>query len=115
MSDESDPFLFDEMHDAAARIADYIGAGGEAEFMRQTIVYDAVRMNLLRIGECARFLSPGLKSRLPDIPWPDLVNLRTRLAHSYETLKPGLLWQIACSSVPAALAAIETELSARKT
>ena len=102
------------MHDAAARIADYIGAGGEAEFMRQTIVYDAVRMNLLRIGECARFLSPGLKSRLPDIPWPDLVSLRNRLAHSYETLTPSLLWLIASSSVPDAIATIEAELSPGK-
>ena len=88
------------MLDAAERIATYIEAGGEAEFLQQSIVYDAVCMNLLRLGECARFLSPGIKSRLPMVPWPDLVNLRHRLAHGYETLKPGLLWSIASVNVP---------------
>ena len=89
-----------EMLDAAQRIAAYIEAGGAPEFLQQTVVYDAVCMNLLRLGECARFLSPEIKSSLPTVPWPDLVNLRNRLAHGYETLKPALLWSIASVNVP---------------
>lgn len=68
--------------------------------MGQTLVYDAVCMNLLRTGECARFLSDAVKARLPDIPWPDIVSLRSRVAHSYETLKPEVLWLIASVSLP---------------
>ncbi len=100
MSDESDSALVSEMLDAARRIAAYIDAGGAPEFLQQTIVYDAVCMNLLRLGECARFLGPETRSRLPTVPWPDLVNLRNRLAHGYETLKPALLWSIASVNVP---------------
>lgn len=76
--------------------------------MCQTLVYDAVCMNLLRTGECARFLSDAVKTRLPDIPWPDIVSLRNRVAHSYETLKPAVLWLIASVSLPQLDAALRS-------
>lgn len=107
MSDNHDGPLIAEMLDASERMAAYIKPGGRAEFMQQSLVYDAVCMNLLRFGECARFLSPELKSQLPDVPWPDLVNLRNRLAHSYDSLKPDLLWLIASRSVPDVVAALD--------
>ncbi|MFN7111391.1 MAG: DUF86 domain-containing protein [Brevundimonas sp.] len=100
MSDEADANLIAEILDAADRVKSYIASEGRDGFMRQTLVYDAVCMNLLRTGECARFLSDGIKTRLPDIPWPDIVNLRNRVAHSYETLKPDVLWLIASMSLP---------------
>ena len=100
MSDDADAHLIVEILDAADRIRAYIDPVGREAFVRQGMIYDAVCLNLLRIGECARFLSEGLKIKLPSIPWPDIVNLRNRVAHSYETLKPGVLWLIASVSVP---------------
>ena len=100
MSDEADANLILEVRDAAARVKAYMAPEGRPGFLRQGLVYDAVCLNLLRIGECARFLSQDLKSRLPDIPWPDIVNLRHRVAHGYETLRPDVLWLIASVSVP---------------
>ena len=43
------------MLDAARRIAAYIDAGGAPEFLQQTIVYDAVCMNLLHAAHQAGF------------------------------------------------------------
>lgn len=101
MSDDLDRVLLREMIDAAERVADYIDAqGGETEFMRQRILYDAICLNLLRFGECARTLSEAAKSYLPSVPWPDIINLRHRVAHSYEQLKPSVLWRIASIDMP---------------
>ena len=100
MSDESDGNLIAEILDAAERVKTYISADGQDGFMKQDLVYDGVCMNLLRIGECARFLSDDTKALMPTIPWPDLVNLRNRVAHSYETLRPAVLWLIASKSLP---------------
>src|SRR5687768_13977751 len=88
------------MLDAADRVKAYLDPAGREGFVGQGMVYDAVCMNLLRLGECARLLSDGVKIRLPAIPWPDIVNLRHRVAHSYETLKPDVLWLVASVSVP---------------
>ena len=100
MSDDSDGHLIAEILDAARRVETYIAAEGQDGFMRQDLVYDGVCMNLLRVGECARFLSDQTKALMPTIPWPDLVNLRNRVAHSYETLRPAVLWLIASRSLP---------------
>lgn len=100
LSDEADRLLVREMLDAAARVESYIkDHGGEAEFMRQGVLYDAVCLNLLRFGECARVLSDSAKARLPLVPWPDIINLRHRVAHSYDLLKPAVLWRIATVNV----------------
>ena len=100
MSDEADAHLTIEMLDAADRVNAYLEPAGREGFVGQGMVYDAVCLNLLRIGECARLLSDRVKIRLPAIPWPDIVNLRHRVAHSYDTLKPDVLWLIASVSVP---------------
>ena len=106
MSDETDAALIDDILDAAQRIKTYVGLEGRNGFMRQELVYDGVCMNLLRIGESARFLGEQTTSRLPEIPWPDLVSLRNRVAHGYETLKPETLWLIATLSLPDLVAAL---------
>jgi uncharacterized protein with HEPN domain len=100
LCDEGDANLILEMLDAADRVKSYIGPAGREGFVRQEMVYDAVCMNLLRIGECARFLGDDVKMKLPTIPWPDIVQLRNRVAHGYETLKPEVLWLVASVSVP---------------
>jgi uncharacterized protein with HEPN domain len=100
VSDDPDAVLVGEILDATERVATYIAAEGRAGFMRQGIIYDAVCMNLLRIGECARFLSDPFRDRLPQVPWPDIISLRHRVAHGYETLKPEVLWRIASVNLP---------------
>jgi len=100
LSDKADVNLILEVLDAAERVKTYLAPEGRVGFLKQGLVYDAVCLNLLRIGECSRLLSETLKGRLPSIPWPDIVNLRHRVAHSYETLRPDVLWLIASVNVP---------------
>jgi uncharacterized protein with HEPN domain len=89
------------MTDAAERVAKYVAASSEMEFLRQEITFDAVCMNLLWFGECARVLPADTRVRLPLTPWPDIINLRHRIAHGYDKLKPGLLWIVAAHDLPA--------------
>lgn len=35
------------------------------------------------IGEACRYLSEGLKTKYPDIPWREISNMRNILAHQY--------------------------------
>lgn len=99
MSDPRAALLLDSMAEAAQRVEGYIAAG-QADFLEQSLTYDAVCMNLLWFGECARLLPPAIKARLPMTPWPDIINLRHRIAHGYDELKPVLLWRIATHDLP---------------
>jgi uncharacterized protein with HEPN domain len=100
LSEEADAELVAEILDAIGRVKTYVEPEGRAGFLKQALVYDAVYLNLLRIGECARFLSDAIKARRPDIPWLDIVSLRNRVAHGYETLRPDVLWLIVSVSLP---------------
>lgn len=47
------------------------------------LVYDAVRMRLLEIGEAAKALDANLLAHAPEVPWVDIAGMRDRLAHRY--------------------------------
>ena len=46
------------------------------------------------IGEAANRVSKPRRRRHPEIPWAQIVGLRNRLVHGYDTIDLDLLWQI---------------------
>src|SRR5438876_11340861 len=51
--------------------------------MVDQLVFDAVRVRLIEIGEAVKDLSPALLSTEPDVPWSDIARMRDHLAHRY--------------------------------
>ena len=52
------------------------------------LVFDAVRMRLIEIGEASKGLSLEAQEREPSIPWQDIERMRDHLAHrSFDTLR----------------------------
>ena len=47
------------------------------------LVYDAVRVRLIEIGEAVKDISPDLLAAEPDIPWKAIARMRDQLAHRY--------------------------------
>jgi uncharacterized protein with HEPN domain len=47
------------------------------------LVFDAVRIRLLEIGEAVKALPPDLLAREPGIPWREVARMRDHLAHRY--------------------------------
>ena len=47
------------------------------------LVYDAVRVRLIEIGEAVKAISPGLLDEVPSIPWREIARMRDHLAHHY--------------------------------
>lgn len=47
------------------------------------LVFDAVRIRLLEIGEAVKALSDDLLRSEPDIPWRQIARLRDHLVHRY--------------------------------
>ena len=47
------------------------------------LVFDAVRIRLLEIGEAVKAISPALLAHEPDIPWKNVAAMRDQLAHRY--------------------------------
>lgn len=85
---------------AAAAIADHMGRGG----LDDGLVFDAVRVRLIEIGESVKAIDPDLLAREPDVPWVDVAGMRNHLAHRYfdtahgvvqDTITDGSGWPLA--------------------
>lgn len=64
---------------AATAIADHLTRGG----LEDGLVFDAIRVRLIEIGEAVKSIEPDLLAHEPGIPWRDVAGMRNHLAHRY--------------------------------
>lgn len=64
---------------AADAIADHLERGG----LTDGLVFDAVRVRLIEIGEAVKAIGPAVLAAEPDVPWQDVAGMRNHLAHRY--------------------------------
>lgn len=65
--------------DAIQAIRDYQERGD----LNDGMIFDAVRLRLIEIGEAVKRLGPALLASEPDLPWEEIAGMRDRLAHRY--------------------------------
>ncbi len=46
------------------------------------------------LGEAATRVPDATRSTFPDVPWPQVVGLRNRLVHGYDTIDLDIVWRI---------------------
>lgn len=64
---------------AITAIRDHVSRGG----LDDGLVFDAVRMRLIEIGEAVKDLPSSLLDGEPELPWSEIAGMRDRLAHRY--------------------------------
>lgn len=77
----------DDITAAIAAIASHLRHGG----LDEDLVFDAVRMRLLEVGEAVKALPSPLIASEPGIPWRSVAALRDRLAHRYFDTDRGIV------------------------
>lgn len=93
------------LHDvleSCAAIARYVAGQDFEHYMQNELVRDGVERRLEVIGEAlnrARQLEPGIADRIPDLH--DIVGLRNRLAHGYESIDDRIIWDVVHDRLPA--------------
>jgi uncharacterized protein with HEPN domain len=68
-----------DIRDAVTAIRGHVGRGSLAD----GLIFDAVRVRLIEIGEAIKGLPAELVETEPGIPWSDIAGMRDRLAHRY--------------------------------
>ena len=69
------------------------------------LVFDAVRIRLLEIGEAVKAISPDVLAGEPSIPWRQVTGLRDVLAHRYFDTAHGVIDEVVHHDLPALVAA----------
>ena len=65
--------------EAVDAIRDHLTRGG----LHDGLVYDAVRVRLIEIGEAVKGIDPDLLDGAPGVPWKEIARMRDHLAHRY--------------------------------
>jgi uncharacterized protein with HEPN domain len=52
------------------------------------------------VGEAANRVLEGDRENYKDIPWTDIIGLRNRLIHGYDSVDFDILWQIVTNDLP---------------
>lgn len=98
------------------RLADIFDAGTAIEGHRERgglddeMVYDAVRVRLIEIGEAVKDIDPDLLASEPAIPWVDVAGMRDRLAHRYSDTDHSIVTATVEGDMPQLVAAVRRVL-----
>ena|SRR6202035_1728175 len=79
MSARSDEERLADIADAISAIRSHLTRGD----LSDGLVFDAVRVRLIEIGESVKLLDPTLTASRPDVKWSDAAGMRDWLAHHY--------------------------------
>lgn len=77
------------------------------------IVFDAIRVRLMEIGEAVKDIDPALLATEPGIPWTEISRMRDQLTHRYFDTAHSIVRATATSDVPALEAAVKRLLARR--
>ena len=59
------------------------------------------------VGEAATRVSPATRATHGSIPWRQMIGLRNRLTHEYDTTNLRIVWQIIAEDLPPLTAELE--------
>ena len=75
------------------------------------IVFDAIRIRLVEIGEAVKDLDPSVTASEPDVPWTEIARMRDQLAHRYFDTSHAVVRTTAERDVPHLKGAVERLLA----
>lgn len=87
---------------AADAIADHLQRGD----LEDGLVFDAVRVRLIEIGEAVKAIDAELLAKEPDIPWIDVAEMRDQLAHRYFDTAHSIVRATVTEELPPLVAAV---------
>lgn len=86
--------------EAADHIAEFIAGVDLQAFEKSELLRSAVVQKLAIIGEAAGRVSEELKTRYPDVPWPQIIAFRNILVHAYFGIDWDVVWRAAKNRCP---------------
>ncbi len=89
-------------------IAQHLGRGDLAD----SLVFDAVRVRLIEIGEAVKALPGDLLATEPDLPWSEIARMRDHLAHRYFDTAHAVVASTVSHDLPQLRAAVQRLLTA---
>ena len=115
MSERSRTMALQHMLDHAREAVALAQGKSRADLDTDRLLNLALVRLLEIVGDAAGRVPKELCALHPEIPWPQIVSLRNRLIHGYDSVDFNILWQIITSDLPPLIPALEAIMAAEET
>jgi uncharacterized protein with HEPN domain len=78
-----------------------------ADLDRDTMRQYAVVHSIMIIGEAARRISQEFRDEYPELPWKNMIGMRSRIIHNYDEVDLDIVWRVVESEIPKLISLIE--------
>lgn len=102
------------MVDHAREAVELLGGKSARELERDRVLNLALVRLLELVGEAAASVPAEGRGPYPEIPWYEIVGLRNRLIHGYDSVDLEIVWQTIHHDLPPLVSALERILSNKK-
>ena len=100
MPSRSDNSTLEQLLDSIQAVATFVAKQSQLSFNRNRMLQDAVKYELLVIGEASKRFTSEFREQHPDWPWHQMIGLRNILTHEYDTVDLGTVWLTTKRSLP---------------
>ena len=111
MPPDKDLVSLQQMLDHAREVVDMVKDRTRGDLDTERVLSLALVQLMQLIGEAAGRVSPARQENHPEIQWPEIIALRNRLIHGYDTVDFDILWRIITNDIPPLISALERILS----
>jgi uncharacterized protein with HEPN domain len=95
------------MVDSAVEAVELIQGKARTDLDTNRVLGLALVRLLEIVGEAASRVTIGTRQQTPNIPWSQIVSLRHRLIHGYDTINMDILWKILTDDLPPLIAQLQ--------
>ena len=95
------------MLDSAMEANELIQGKSRADLDTNRVVSLALVRLLEIVGEAGNRVTTATRLQYPNIPWSQIVSLRHRLIHGYDTINLDILWKILTEDLPALITQLQ--------
>jgi len=113
MAKHDDQVTLRQMRDAARKALIVIEGRQRPDLDDDWIATLALMQLLQIVGEAARRVSVRFRHDHPEIAWAQIIGLRNRLIHGYDTVDLDRLWRVMTVDLPALTVALDRILDVR--
>lgn len=103
-----------DIEEASEKIIQFThNISGADKFYDEAMIFDAVMMNIIVIGEAVSRMPDDFIEEFDFIDWPKIKGLRNIIAHCYFGIDAEEIWQIVQTEIPALKRDIKKIISER--
>lgn len=100
-------YLLDILN-AARGARQYLSRRSFESFLADPQCQDAVIRRLEIMGEAARRMSRGVRSTLDDLPWEQMIGIRSVMIHDYDDIDLQIVWDTVMKDLPPLIRRLES-------